>query len=109
LVKSGHISAAGLDVLKSSPGGANSPLFDLPQILLAPHIAGATDLTFHGTLNYIKQVLEAFAGGEKPNQLSMPLHTLVVSCAEVCGGMRVGRHQFARAVCRTAGGLFEAM
>jgi phosphoglycerate dehydrogenase-like enzyme len=65
-VKSGHIAAAGLDVLKSSPGGAKSPLFDLPQILITPHIAGATDLTFDGTLNYIKQVIEAFAAGEKP-------------------------------------------
>jgi phosphoglycerate dehydrogenase-like enzyme len=75
LVKSGHISAAGLDVLKSSPGGAKSPLFDLQQILITPHIAGATDLTFHGTLNYIKQVLEAFAAGKKPTSvLNAPPH-----------------------------------
>ena len=75
LVKSRHISAAGLDVLKSSPGGAKSPLFDLPQILITPHIAGATELTFHGTLNYIKQVLEAFAAGEKPKSvLNAPAH-----------------------------------
>ena len=75
LVKSGHIAAAGLDVLKSSPGGAKSPLFDLPQILVTPHIAGATDLTFQGTLNYIKQVIEAFAAGEKPKSvLNAPAH-----------------------------------
>jgi phosphoglycerate dehydrogenase-like enzyme len=69
MVASGHISAAGLDVLKSSPGGAKSPLFDLPQILIAPHIAGATDLTFHGTLSYIKQVVETFAAGERPKSV----------------------------------------
>jgi phosphoglycerate dehydrogenase-like enzyme len=75
LVKSGHIAAAGLDVLTSSPGGPKSRLFDLPQILITPHIAGATDLTFHGTLNYIKQVIEAFAAGEKPNSvLNAPAH-----------------------------------
>ena len=69
LVKSGHIAAAGLDVLKSRPDGANSPLVDLPQILITPHIAGATDLTFRGTLNYIKQVIEAFAAGERPESI----------------------------------------
>jgi phosphoglycerate dehydrogenase-like enzyme len=75
LVKSGHIAAAGLDVLKSGPGGVKSPLFDLPQILVTPHIAGATDLTFQGTLNYIKQVIEAFAAGEKPKSvLNAPAH-----------------------------------
>ena len=75
LVKSGHIAAAGLDVLKSSPGGAKSPLFDLPQILITPHIAGATDLTFRGTLNYIKQAIDAFAAGEKPKSvLNAPAH-----------------------------------
>jgi len=75
LLKSGHIAAAGLDVLKSSPAGAKTPLFDLPQILVTPHIAGATDVTFQGTLNYIKQVIEAFAAGEKPKSvLNAPAH-----------------------------------
>jgi len=74
-VKSGHIAAAGLDVLKSTPDGAKSPLFDLPQILITPHIAGATDLTFHGTLNYVKQVIDAFAAGEKPKSvINTPAH-----------------------------------
>ena len=69
LVTSGHIAAAGIHVLKSTPDGAKSPLFDLPQILITPHIAGATDLTFHGTLNFVKQVIDAFAAGEKPKSV----------------------------------------
>ena len=74
-VKTGHISAAGLDVLKSSPGGPKSPLLDLPQILITPHVAGATDLTFHGTLNYIRRVIEAIASGDKPTSvLNTPAH-----------------------------------
>lgn len=74
-VKSGHIAAAGLDVLKSSPDDATSPLFDLPQILITPHIASATYLTFRGTLNYIKQVVETFAAGERPTSvLNAPAH-----------------------------------
>jgi lactate dehydrogenase-like 2-hydroxyacid dehydrogenase len=48
---------------------------DLPQILITPHIAGATDLTFHGTLNYVKQVIDAFAAGEKPKSvINTPAH-----------------------------------
>jgi phosphoglycerate dehydrogenase-like enzyme len=67
-VKSGQISAAGLDVLKTPPGAKN-PLFDLPQILITPHIAGTTDLTLHGTFDYIKQVIDEFAVGEKPQSV----------------------------------------
>jgi D-3-phosphoglycerate dehydrogenase len=75
LVKSGHIAAAGLDVLKSSPDGAKGPLFDLPQVLITPHVAGATDLTFRGTLDYIKQMIDAFAAGEKPRSvLNVPVN-----------------------------------
>jgi phosphoglycerate dehydrogenase-like enzyme len=68
-VKSGQISAAGLDVLKTAPGDFKSPLFDLPQILITPHIAAATDLALHGTVDYIKQVIEEFAAGEKPESV----------------------------------------
>jgi phosphoglycerate dehydrogenase-like enzyme len=36
---------------------------------ITPHIAGATDLTLRGTLNYIKQAIDAFAAGEKPKSV----------------------------------------
>ncbi len=53
--------------------GGSRIVLDLEEI--TPHIAGATDLTFHGTLNYIKQVLEAFAAGKKPKSvLNAPAH-----------------------------------
>jgi len=45
------------------------------QILITPHVAGATDVTFHGTLTYIKKAIEAFAAGDKPKSvLNTPAH-----------------------------------
>ncbi len=41
-LKSGHVAGAALDVFRSEPL-KNSPYFDLPSVLLSPHIAGSTD------------------------------------------------------------------
>ena len=41
-LKSGHIAGAALDVFTQEPL-KDSPYFALPQVLLSPHIAGATD------------------------------------------------------------------
>ena len=41
-VREGKVAGAALDVFRHEPL-KNSPFFDLPQILLSPHIAGATD------------------------------------------------------------------
>ena len=41
-LKSGHVAGAALDVFRSEPL-KNSPYFDIPSVLLSPHIAGSTD------------------------------------------------------------------
>ncbi len=41
-LKSGHIAGAALDVFRQEPL-KNSPYFEIPNVLLSPHIAGATD------------------------------------------------------------------
>ena len=41
-LKSGHVAGAALDVFRSEPL-KNSPFFDIPSVLLSPHIAGSTD------------------------------------------------------------------
>jgi phosphoglycerate dehydrogenase-like enzyme len=68
-VKDGQISAAGLDVLRKEPPDPKNPLMELSQILITPHIAGFTDLTLSGTVNYIVQVIEDFAAGKKPKSI----------------------------------------
>lgn len=39
---SGHLSGAGLDVLEHEPQEAGNPLVGLPNVILAPHMAGVT-------------------------------------------------------------------
>ncbi len=42
-LQEGWIAGAGLDVQANRPLPADSPLFDLPNVLLTPHIAGTTE------------------------------------------------------------------
>ena len=74
-LRSGRLSAVGLDVLRTEPGRSNEPLLSFPQALVTPHIAGDTDLTQHGTLAYIAAVVEGWGAGRKPASIvNQPLH-----------------------------------
>ncbi|MBT9385268.1 hydroxyacid dehydrogenase [Pseudooceanicola sp. CBS1P-1] len=42
-LRTGQVAAAGLDVFDAEPPDGTSPLFDLPNVLLSPHIAGLTN------------------------------------------------------------------
>lgn len=44
-LKSGHLSAAGLDVFENEPATADNPLFQLKNIVVAPHLGGADKLS----------------------------------------------------------------
>ncbi len=41
-LKSGHVAGAALDVFRAEPL-KNSPYFDIPSVMLSPHVAGSTD------------------------------------------------------------------
>jgi phosphoglycerate dehydrogenase-like enzyme len=68
-VTSGHIYAAGLDVLRVEPAERGNPLLDLPEVLVTPHIAGATDAMLEGTVRFVGEVVDGFATGRKPPAL----------------------------------------
>jgi len=68
-LKSGHIAAAGLDVLREEPADPGNPLLTLPQVLITPHSAGSTDLTLKGMADYAILVIKAFSSGEKLESL----------------------------------------
>jgi D-3-phosphoglycerate dehydrogenase len=40
---SGHLRAAGLDVFEQEPPSADNPLFQLDNIVVSPHLAGADE------------------------------------------------------------------
>ena len=40
---SGHLRAAGLDVFEQEPPAADNPLFQLDNVVVSPHIAGADE------------------------------------------------------------------
>ena len=65
-LESGHISAAGLDVVKQEPLESTNPLFKLPQVLMTPHMAGTTDLMICGTVELVTKIVADFTAGTRP-------------------------------------------
>lgn len=65
-----RIAGAGLDVFDPEPPEAANPLLGLSNILLAPHVAGATEDALRATaLICADHVLAALAGREPPHML----------------------------------------
>ena len=68
-VQSGQIGAAGLDVTETEPIDPHSPLLSFPQVFITPHIAGFTDHTVEGTLDYVVKDLNEFRERKKIGSL----------------------------------------
>lgn len=52
-LKSGHIRAAGVDVLIDEPAATGNPLFELPNVVVSPHIAWLTPETCDRSLQVV--------------------------------------------------------
>jgi phosphoglycerate dehydrogenase-like enzyme len=61
---SGHLRGAGLDVFAAEPAGADNPLFLLPNVVVAPHMAWLTPETLARSLRVIRENCRRLAAGE---------------------------------------------
>jgi phosphoglycerate dehydrogenase-like enzyme len=63
-LKSGKLRAAGLDVVTVEPAPAGNPLFDLPNVVLMPHIAWLTPETLSRSLGIAFENCRRLRDGE---------------------------------------------
>jgi D-3-phosphoglycerate dehydrogenase len=64
-LESGHLWAAALDVYDEEPPPADSRLFTAPNLVLSPHIAGATKETAHRAARIAAEEVGRYARGER--------------------------------------------
>jgi phosphoglycerate dehydrogenase-like enzyme len=80
-LRSGQISAVGLDVLRLEGPFEPSPLRRFSQALITPHLAGDTDLSLAGTVRYVGNLVDQWRDGIKPDSLvNLPDHPRRVPC-----------------------------
>ena len=63
-LESGHLGAAALDVYEEEPPPEGSRLFEAPNLVLSPHIAGATRETAHRAASIAASEVGRYARGE---------------------------------------------
>jgi D-3-phosphoglycerate dehydrogenase len=63
-LESGHLKAAALDVYDVEPPPEGSRLFEVPNLVLSPHIAGATKETAHRAAHIAAEEVGRYACGE---------------------------------------------
>jgi phosphoglycerate dehydrogenase-like enzyme len=63
-LRSGHVRAAGLDVLESEPATADCALFELPNVVVAPHVAWLTSETLDRSFEIIAENCLRLRSGE---------------------------------------------
>jgi D-2-hydroxyacid dehydrogenase (NADP+) len=62
-LRAGKLAGAGLDVFEEEPLPPQSPLWDLDNVILTPHVAGTTPLYYQRTAALFADNLERFLSG----------------------------------------------
>lgn len=63
-LNAGRLHAAGLDTLRREPPKRDSPLLDHPRIVVTPHDAGVTDVSFDGVARIVATNLARLENGQ---------------------------------------------
>ncbi len=69
---SGTLAGAALDVAERRPAGDRHPLLDLPNVIITPHIAGATRETLRRGAEMAAAAVARLISGEVPDHLVNP-------------------------------------
>lgn len=69
-LRSGHLGGAGLDVFATEPLEADSPLWDLPNVIVTPHSSGTTDRSHGRAVDIFVDNLARRAAGEPLRNLA---------------------------------------
>jgi D-2-hydroxyacid dehydrogenase (NADP+) len=84
-LRDGRIAGAALDVTQVEPVPATSPLWDLPNLFLTPHVAGMSDHYVEQALRIIGPNLKAYLSGDIAdllNRVEIPLAHAESGCAK---------------------------
>ena len=71
-LNSGHLAGAALDVHDAHPIPPSSPLLKLSNVILTPHIGGATVETIDRHSTMMLQDIRRYLHGVKPRHLANP-------------------------------------
>jgi D-3-phosphoglycerate dehydrogenase / 2-oxoglutarate reductase len=72
LLASGRLGALALDVYDIEPPPADWPLFDAPNVVVSPHLAGATRQTAIRAAEIVAADVSAFLSGRRPAHVANP-------------------------------------
>jgi phosphoglycerate dehydrogenase-like enzyme len=65
-LRDGTIAAAALDVFEPEPLPADSELWDIPNLLITPHVAGGTQYEGEHIVRIFRENLNRYLSGERP-------------------------------------------
>jgi D-3-phosphoglycerate dehydrogenase len=68
----GSLAGAALDVAERRPAGDRHPLLDLPNVIITPHIGGATRETLRRGAEMVAAAVSRLVSGEVPEDLVNP-------------------------------------
>ncbi|GAA4865206.1 2-hydroxyacid dehydrogenase [Saccharopolyspora rosea] len=72
LLKSGRLGALAVDVYDIEPPPRDWPLFDAPNVITTPHLAGATRQTAHRAAEIVAGEVARFLNGQRPRFVANP-------------------------------------